>query len=441
MTLPSDTGQLAALLERQFELVAGQSGTRRLLRLQRLIRFIHDEPAIVGLLADLENEASEELSTYANKDRSIRARLRDLWNKYGTQIQAQLSYTDDDSLNAYGCKPDSYLDSLDRMEVLGWHELVDHWLPQGTQSRINSLRHWCKCAQDLAGDESTGALSLEPLRCALVDLEREQGHAAKHLLDVREGHGWPAYGRLVAASEAMNPRLPEVEDDFGGVKHALATALRDELLVYEEHGGRNASEAGAIELHEQLEDDLVTVREEFMLRVGRQRSRLAIVKRYAVGCEAFRAKELREMVVDSKRPEDRLTLDFARYLFETGLNPLIDANVSNLKPDILHLDPGALFYVEAKQYKGEHPRSNLIDAYKQVWSTWSRLRKRYPSREAFLVVFRRGGPFVELPEVITHNNLKLYSILADISTEAGSKEKLKTFTITAEEVKPQEEGG
>jgi hypothetical protein len=134
-----------------------------------------------------------------------------------------------------------------------------------------------------------------------------------------------------------------------------------------------------------------------------------------------------------------LTLDLARYLFDAGMPPLIDATAGGLRPDILHLSSSSLFYVEAKQYSGPHPARQLKQAYAQVWNTWDRLRQLYSTKsinEAFVVVFRRGGPWIKLPEVIPHNGLKLYTVVADISTEAGSREKYPCLQLTEDQLRP-----
>lgn len=47
-------------------------------------------------------------------------------------------------------------------------------------------------------------------------------------------------------------------------------------------------------------------------------------------------------------PQDRLTGELARYLFDAGLSPLTKPLTGGLQPDLL--DPLASFYVEAKQY-------------------------------------------------------------------------------------------
>jgi hypothetical protein len=122
-----------------------------------------------------------------------------------------------------------------------------------------------------------------------------------------------------------------------------------------------------------------------------------------------------------------VTLDLARYRFDAWFPPLSDATVGGLRPDVIHLLPSSLFDVEAKQ------------AYAQVWSTWPRLRKTYAASEAFLVVYRSSGRWGDLPSLIHHQCVRLYSIVADIATEAGSMEKSSPIPLTEDELRPNEE--
>ena len=90
-----------------------------------------------------------------------------------------------------------------------------------------------------------------------------------------------------------------------------------------------------------------------------------------------------------------MTAEFARYLFDQGLSPLTKPLTGGLEPDLL--DPEAGFYVEAKQYK-RSARQELVKSVGQVLDTVGRLQGGpYAVEEAFVVVFRRGGPRYLLP--------------------------------------------
>jgi hypothetical protein len=191
-------------------------------------------------------------------------------------------------------------------------------------------------------------------------------------------------------------------------------------------------------LTEEVRHDSRLLHEEMRFRLGLVRSSLALIQRYAHRCHSFDAARLREMCKgDSKRAERLLTFDFARYLFDAGLEPLVDAPIAGLRPDLLGPGPTARLYVEAKQYSGRSPAARLRKAYLQVWSTWARLRNAAPIREAFMVVFRTAGPLVVLPDMIPHEGLRLYSVVVDLSREGGSKEKRPPIVLTADELRPR----
>ncbi len=54
--------------------------------------------------------------------------------------------------------------------------------------------------------------------------------------------------------------------------------------------------------------------------------------------------------------------------------------------------------------------------------------------EAFLVIFRRDGPLVTVPETVKFDRLKLHSIVVDISGRGGSREKERVVEISAAEI-------
>jgi hypothetical protein len=167
-------------------------------------------------------------------------------------------------------------------------------------------------------------------------------------------------------------------------------------------------------------------------------SRIAIVRRYAARCQSFDAPMLRQQADASRQPEAVLTRDFARYLFDQGLTPVLDPTIGGLRPDVIDACRLPLFYVEGKQYRDDHPRAMLLKAYRQVWSTWSRLRHAYHCPEAFLIVFRRAGPLVELPPRLVHDGLVLHSVLVDLSEAAGSSEARDPIRFAPEDLLPRD---
>ena len=161
------------------------------------------------------------------------------------------------------------------------------------------------------------------------------------------------------------------------------------------------------------------------------------MRRFATRCEQYERERL-FTAVNSRRSEAEklLTFEFARFLFDHGLNPLIDPKISGLKPDVIDVSLGRPIYVEAKQYSSQNPRTRILQGTWQTLDTWGRLRQAYDLDEAFLVVFRLGGPRLELPESVSVHGRRFYLVLVDLGpTEiSGSRQRLNPITISAEEI-------
>jgi len=175
--------------------------------------------------------------------------------------------------------------------------------------------------------------------------------------------------------------------------------------------------------------DMKILHTEIALRVGRAASRRHLVDRYAKRCKMFHSERLRNLADKNKgKPEAVLVLDFAEFLFDAGLNPILNSEISGLKPDVTDLAQPDGFYAEAKQYK-TWSKAQLLDAFAQVWSTWHTLPN---IAEAFLVIFRRSDSMFLLPPSISANGKTMHLHLIDIATNKsrGSKAPKKPIEIT-----------
>ena len=126
----------------------------------------------------------------------------------------------------------------------------------------------------------------------------------------------------------------------------------------------------------------------------------------------------------------------SRWLFDNGLNPLSTPNMADLRPDLI--DPTLPFnlYVEAKQYSGA-AKSYLIKGFRQVWDTVAGIQSTsYRVREAFFVIFRRGGPRYVFPKTVVGDGWTTNIIVIDIAstTERGSRGAPKIENITEAEL-------
>lgn len=447
MTGWGDDSVLVELVERQFAHLLSLTGTARLLFVTRLLAFIEGEPRLSAILQDLHCQALEVLSEFRRTQERIRSALRSHWAKHAADLRPHLLPAEADPNRARFVSPYASVESYeDRLAAVSAPEFPavgkDTPLDSDTEDLIFALLNW----QGWVATGANGVLpdGLERLERALEGLRDEHRLAVRSLQLATRTLAWPALERLRKVRTLSQPAPPA--RGAAMTAESLVDFARfdnEDKVARVLHGEANPTPDGQRDVASMVDEvasDAKTLREELVLRIGIGRSRISLVRRYAARCEAFDAERLRAACEEASSHAERiLTLDFARFLFDAGLTPLLEATASGLRPDVLHLAPSSLFYVEAKQYDGTGAKAQLRKAYAQVWSTWARLRKIYPCDEAFLVVFRRGGPYVELPAVIRWAGLRLYSVVADISTEAGSREKTRVELITESDLQPAPE--
>ncbi len=137
----------------------------------------------------------------------------------------------------------------------------------------------------------------------------------------------------------------------------------------------------------------------------------------------------------SGRPEDRLTAELARYLFDAGLSPLTKPLAGGRQPDLLDLQ--ASFYVEARQYASSSARADIVKSVAQVLDAVGRPRGGPCAvDEAFCVIFRRSGPYYELPSMLQTDTYRLHIVLIDLASapEAGLRQTEKPVLVGPQEV-------
>jgi hypothetical protein len=435
MTALGDLSLLTELLDRQSRYLLGLKGTAVLRRLPRYLAFLQQDPRIAGVLGDFRAEAQQTARSYCIADAAARSALLKLWRAHGNSLARRLANVDAEQRDVYGAMAD-YEQRVRAKHDLAFPRSNKSEREEVTERLIAALRHWTKWANDLDGsDEQVAALGSQ-----VEHVSRVYEHAARELGDADKSLPWAAFLRLKEMAEAMNPVPPTERDDLARwAQHIRDVEFRDVLERGDAADLDIVDDLDVTTAYEQVRTSAELIHEEIQVRIGMGRSRLGLVARCAAKCEHFDAVSLRQLCAQrGGTPEQKLTLHLARYVFDAGLNPILDPTMGGLRPDIVHLGPGEPLYVEAKQYKGRYPRRALMQAYSQVWSTWSRVRKLHPLNEAFIVVFRRAGPLVQLPDVVRHEGLTLFSILADISTEAGSRERGRAVVITEADLLPND---
>ncbi len=381
MTDWGDGSVLFDLVERQFAHLFALRGPERLLFLSRLLQFVESEPRLSGILEDLRVEADAALGSFQVAEGDIRKELASLWATHKAEVLARLEAARsedraDRMLDTF-CPIESYEERLAAAPAPAFPSLGNTAeLESDTEKLITAMKQWRSWAGSEAetAGESLSA-TLEKVDGIVAELEKLQTYAARELHLASRNLGWPALGRLRHVRALVQPTPPQRGSERSAAWGIERVRFDDaDQVARAIHAEGNASSNGqrrVAELIDEVGADAKTLQEEIILRIGRGRSRVALVRRYAARCEAFDAERLRAACAKTPTKAERLlTNDFARFLFDAGLSPLLSASASGLQPDVLHVEPASLFYIEAKQYQGKNPRAQIKKAYAQVCSTW-----------------------------------------------------------------------
>ncbi len=226
---------------------------------------------------------------------------------------------------------------------------------------------------------------------------------------------------MVVRQLAPGPPSDEVDRGVVGPPELLRKSL---------HGSLGADEAKCVEVaDDRLRKRVNVVVAELRRRLAGSRSRDALIRHYAARCEWMASAEIKDFFArrrGDKRVEDRLVEHLASFLFDHGLPVLTRPIVARLEPDLfaanLPFEPA--LYVEAKQFSTQSGATAAIrNGARQIWNTAERIRKRFDLREAFLVIFRRGGPMLRFEGDVTRSGITLRPLQVDVapSIVSGSR--------------------
>lgn len=274
-------------------------------------------------------------------------------------------------------------------------------------------------------------LAVDPTE--LVDdrarLQREHEHFFRSwTLDI-QAHPGVALLRIDLVMRQLNPGP---ENDLGErwvAENLTEIIAPPQHLRSAVHGGLGTDEDKYVDAGDhRLRTLLVLVVDELRRRLASARSRLALLNRYAARCEWFGTEEidaLLERIADLRGKEDRLSEHLAAFLFDHDLPTLTRPIVARLEPDLFATLPfQPAFYVEAKQFEDRDGATRAVrDGARQVWNTADRISKHFELREAFLVIFRRGGPSLRFAGSAQRSSFTLHPVQVDLapSRESGSR--------------------
>jgi hypothetical protein len=240
----------------------------------------------------------------------------------------------------------------------------------------------------------------------------------------------------------------DLQLEFHATEDPKADALQNKKVASLHKRVRDSAEWGNIGNKppqtsvENIQRDVRTLHLALVTSLARDRSRWGIIQRFAARCESFDRERL---IRDLKQKEDgaestplkgrrrkleaHLTLEFARYLFDAGYNPLVDAAACGLRPDAMDVTSQPAIYVEAKKYENvsDGILTKLRSDLAQTLNTWERLAKRWDLPEAFLLIFRLSGRPIKLVHpMVRLSGRRLYVCCVDLgeAKESGSRSEL-----------------
>jgi hypothetical protein len=299
-------------------------------------------------------------------------------------------------------------------------------------------------------DDDSGARIIDRMRTSFDGVREQQ--EALHLRQLR-------LTRTHAGVALLRMRCLAANHPSGAPEEAASCPRSQErppaLVVRADAGGRSwarllnglltgRDELERLELAPQLLAALRGAASRLILelssRIGTVRSRLAMIDRYKARCEWHDRERLFQLAEEATGArESSLRDELALYLFDNGLNPISEASLgSHSRADVFHAAARDSFVLEAKQYtNGTGLDAALRAAFRQALDTVGNLRgSGYEADEAFVVLFRRGGPRVILPtDPIVADGLSWYLRLINIApAEADAsrnKETPKEYTTEA----------
>jgi hypothetical protein len=439
------------MLQKQLEFLRARDNERIIPATGRWLGFLVQEPQLAGLLTELVEETKRSLRELTSADHEVRELLLTSWKANEKLLRERLGdVSDRDELFVYGNWDQFATAVADRPPLKLPRRRTFDEDTTDTENLVLAIKHWTFWAI------SRTERSAQPVDEELALLRDRVSEATlavqfnkRRLGLLFESMPGAAIDRIIATLREATPRPPRRDgnvDEDAGSEYGWEAALFEHVNKFAAKvHGRDARQKRTVEEDDvsaaasALVADAALVTNELQVRILAGRSRLALMRRYAAQCEGFDAGVLRQRILTARgKVEHELTLDFARFLFQQGLTPVLDGTIGGLRPDVLDASPSGLLYVEAKQYGNTSPRAKIVGAYRQVWSTWGRLANVHAVPEAFLLVFRVGGPRVELPAILRHGERKLYSLLVDLARTAGSREVAAPIALTGAELLPKE---
>lgn len=405
-------------LNRQLGYLAGSPDPEFLFGVGDVLRSLEGDTELASHITDLCHEADDlgkELQADEYDGGNPGQMLEILWDDLGRQLtgpqREQLVATDPEFR--------ALLNDLD-------HPVVVPLDPNGGGEDGGRVGRMLKLMDELQPTDAT-----PQARTSLERLREHQTKAHRRLLRVTRTHAGVALLRLRCLADleehgGFREQADSCPREPGGRSSLVVSVIAGErrwdgLLDQLLSGRRDLSEMSAAPaLVDALRGAIARVGVELEGRIGTVRSRLALIDRYKARCEWHDRERLFELAkAATGARESALRDDLALYLFDSGLNPISEASLgAHARGDVFHPDPVDSFLLEAKQYSdGAGLESALRAAFRQALDTAGNLRgSGFEADEAFIVLFRRGGPRAILPtEPVIADGLRWHLRLINIA--------------------------
>ena len=306
-------------------------------------------------------------------------------------------------------------------------------------------------------DSSNAAMLIEILHERLSALpaegERPELDALQERLDsIRERHAFRFRERSsliqTSAASALRSVLHDVRAlapppagtaDWMGFLPEVSD--RTTYLAYQLSSGSRRTDHERASFTARFQRDLRRVYEEVLATLGTSLSSESIILRFKERCTWYDKARMRNIAGDDAlggQREDRLTLEMAKYVHDSGVFVLVRPRMSNLEPDIMTSPrAGRRFALESKVYgERDDPRRAVRKGFWQLHGYLTSLETAATrAEEGFLVIFRLGGPLCEAPATVATERFIVHILTFDLglARDSGSAQP-KTVSVTKDEL-------
>jgi hypothetical protein len=252
------------------------------------------------------------------------------------------------------------------------------------------------------------------------------------------------FAKLQSTIDSINPQPKE--NEIEKIEEQIDLKVSGYFFLY--LTGKNlGDEIDEKIIKEQTEKELCEIKSEVKRvyeaireEIGTNLLHIQLINRYKVRSQIYNKPELRKIVEDKNnagRFEDVLTLDLARFLFDSGLSTYYRVRAGSHEYDLIDLETNTAnpMFVEAKVYKDSQAKQTLIEGIYQLHSYLCEVEAKKLIDEAYYIIFRVGGPIYVFPENIKIGKFSIYPILIDLGkSEDSGRNQRKPIEITLQEI-------